>query len=115
MNEKLNPFITEMNRGFLQILALIVLEKPMYGYAMIQFFKEMAYGVEESTLYPLLRRLEKNKLVRSKWNVEGNRPKKFYQITDKGRETKRVLVEFWKKQNQIINAMLKEGPHGKES
>lgn len=115
MDEKINPFITEMNRGFLQILTLIALEKPMYGYAMIQFFKETAYGVEESTLYPLLRRLERNKLVQSKWNVEGNRPKKFYQITGKGREVRKILVEFWKKQNNILNIMLKEGSHGKKS
>lgn len=115
MDERINPFITEMNRGFLQIITLTALEKPMYGYAMIQVFKEMAYGVEESTLYPLLRRLEKNKLVQSKWNVEGNRPKKFYQITGKGREVRKILVDFWKKQNNILNAMLKEESHGKES
>ncbi len=115
MDEKINPFITEMNRGFLQIITLIALEKPMYGYAMIQFFKKMAYEVEESTLYPLLRRLEKNKLVQSKWNVEGNRPKKFYQITDKGREVRKIIVEFWKKQNNVLNTMLKEESYGKES
>lgn len=115
MDEKINPFITEMNRGFLQILVLLALEKPMYGYAMIQFFKERAYGVEESTLYPLLRRLEKNKLVQSKWNVEGNRPKKFYQITEKGREVRKILVEFWMKQNNILHSMLKEGSHDKRS
>ena len=58
---------TEMNRGFLQILVLALLEKDMYGYSMVKHIEGLGYKVEENTLYPLLRRLEKNGWITSKW------------------------------------------------
>jgi PadR family transcriptional regulator, regulatory protein PadR len=87
---------------------LISLEIPMYGYAMIQSFGEKGYEVEESTLYPLLRRLEKNGLLQGKWDVTGTRPKKYYHVTAKGRSVRENLVQFWRKQDAILNGMLKE-------
>ena len=62
MDAGFGSFETEMNRGFLQILVLVVLERKMYGYGMIKHLEEMGYAVDESTRYPLLRRLD---LVRS--------------------------------------------------
>ena len=60
MDLEIGGFETEMNRGFLQILVLALLEKDMYGYSMVRTIKDLGYEVEENTLYPLLRRLEKN-------------------------------------------------------
>ncbi len=60
---------TEMNRGFLHILVLALLEKDMYGYAMAKHIEGLGYKVEENTLYPLLRRLEKNGWITSKWEI----------------------------------------------
>ena len=56
-------FETEMNRGFLSILVLALLETQTYGYAMVRAIRERGYEVEENTLYPLLRRLEAQGLL----------------------------------------------------
>jgi len=99
---------TEMNRGFLHILALALLEKDMYGYAMVKHIEALGYKVEENTLYPLLRRLEKNGWIASKWDVTEDRPRKFYSITDGGRKMRAALLEVWKNQGRVLDKIMKE-------
>ncbi len=108
MDPEIRYFETEMNRGFLQILALALLEQEMYGYAMVRFLDERGYQVEENTLYPLLRRLEKNGWIRSKWDVSEERPRKFYVVTKEGRALRTKLIGLWEKQNGILNMIMKE-------
>jgi DNA-binding PadR family transcriptional regulator len=111
MDNDLGSFETEMKRGFLQLLVLAILEKGTYGYAMVRAIRELGYEVEENTLYPLLRRLEKNKWIRGKWDVSEERPRKFYAVTDAGRDLRVELVGIWKKQDEILKHILKEGKH----
>jgi len=101
-------FETEMNRGFVQILVLSLLQKDAYGYAMVRRIRDLGYEVEENTLYPLLRRLEKNGWVKSKWEVSGDRPRKFYAITGAGRKLLAALLGLWRKQNDILKFLTKE-------
>jgi len=108
MDPEIGNFETEMNRGFLQILVLALLKKEMYGYAMVRTIRDLGYEVEENTLYPLLRRLEKNGWVRSKWDVSEDRPRKFYTITDQGRTLRTGLLGIWKKQDDILKQIMKE-------
>jgi PadR family transcriptional regulator PadR len=102
---------TEMNRGFLQILVLALLETDMYGYSMIKHIEGLGYKVEENTLYPLLRRLEKNGWIASKWEVGEDRPRKFYAITAEGRAMRAGLLEIWDRQNRILCKIKKENAH----
>jgi len=102
---------TEMNRGFLQILVLALLEKDMYGYSMVKHIEGLGYKVEENTLYPLLRRLEKNGWITSKWDLHEDRPRKFYTITAEGRAMRAGLLEVWDNQNRILNEIKKENAH----
>jgi len=111
MDPEIGNFETEMNRGFLQILVLALLEKDMYGYSMVRNIRDLGYEVEENTLYPLLRRLEKNGWVTSKWDVGQERPRKFYSITADGRGLRTDLVAIWKKQNSILKRLMKENIH----
>jgi len=106
MDFDVGKFETEMNRGFLQILVLLCLEKSMYGYRMLSSFRQIGYEVEENTLYPLLRRLEGKGLISSKWEVGENRPKKFYKITAKGKKLRTKLLKIWKNQNTIIDNLM---------
>jgi len=106
METDLSHFEAEMNRGFLQILVLVVLEKAMYGYLMLKKFEKMGYVVEENTLYPLLRRLEKKEFIRSEWDISQGRPKKFYIITDKGKEIRKKVLKIWREQQKIIDVLL---------
>ncbi len=97
---------SEMNRGFLQLLVLIVLSEPMYGYMMIRKLEDMKFLIEENTLYPLLRRLESKNYIESKWEVGDGKPKKFYVITNEGKEVRRKLLRIWNEQNEILNKCL---------
>ncbi|HVO74763.1 MAG TPA: PadR family transcriptional regulator [Ignavibacteriaceae bacterium] len=97
---------TEMNRGFLQILVLAALEQKMYGYQMLKELEELGYRVEENTLYPILRRQEKNGLIKSEWDVTGDRPKKFYIITPQGRSVRKKALSIWNEQNEILKKLM---------
>jgi DNA-binding PadR family transcriptional regulator len=111
MDAEIGNLETEMNRGFLQILVLALLEKDMYGYAMVRTVRDLGYEVEENTLYPLLRRLEKNGWVKSQWDVSQDRPRKFYGITGAGRSLRTQLLDIWKKQDRILKQLIKESYH----
>ena len=108
MNDDTSHLAAEMNRGFLQVLVLLALEKSMYGYRMIKTFERKGYEVEENTLYPLLRRLEKNGLIESQWDVSEGRPKKFYTVTQEGRAVRVGLLRIWDEQNEILRELKKE-------
>jgi len=99
---------TEMNRGFLHLLVLALLEKEMYGYSMVKHIEGLGYKVEENTLYPLLRRLEKNGWIAGKWDLREDRPRKFYVIKAEGRALRSSLLEIWKNQNRILDEVIKE-------
>jgi DNA-binding PadR family transcriptional regulator len=102
---------TEMNRGFLHILVLALLEKNMYGYSMVKHIETLGYRVEENTLYPLLRRLEKNGWIASRWDLSEDRPRKFYAVTPEGRALRASLLEIWKTQDRILDKIAKENAH----
>ena len=112
---EIGAFETEMNRGFIQVLVLALLETDMYGYAMARTIKDLGYDVEENTLYPMLRRLEKNGWIRSKWDITEDRPRKFYAITDEGRVLRTGLLSLWNKQNQILTHLSKENRHADQA
>lgn len=111
MDNELGSIETEMKRGFLQLLVLVLLEKDAYGYAMVRAFRELGYEVEENTLYPLLRRLEKRGLIKGQWELSEERPRKVYSITRPGREMRAGLLAIWKKQDEIITLIAKENKH----
>ncbi len=107
MTDEKFKFAAEMNRGFLQVLTLLLLDTPMYGYKMLKHLESLGYAIEESTLYPLLRRLEKYRLISSNWSVEGDRPKKFYVISTEGKRVRDELLRVWKQQDTILRNLLK--------
>lgn len=111
MDNELGSIETEMKRGFLQLLVLTLLEKDAYGYAMVRAFRDLGYEVEENTIYPLLRRLEKRGLVQGKWELSEERPHKVYAVTATGREMRAELLGIWKKQDAIIKHLIKEIKH----
>ena len=66
-----------------------------YGYSLIQRLGELGLDIEEGTLYPLLRRLEKQGLLQSEWETSEARPRKYYQISPQGREVLAALSAEW--------------------
>ncbi len=83
----------QLKKGFLDILLLkLMQEKTVYGYELMAALDESSGGyfaMKEGTLYPVLYRLEDAGLIESLWeDMRGKRgvPRKYYTITDRGRE-----------------------------
>ena len=92
MREKLTQ---ELRRGVLVLATLSQLKEAKYGYALIDELSKRGLEIDQGTLYPLLRRLEEQGLLESEWNVEGSRPRRYYQINSTGEELLQVLTDDW--------------------
>src|SRR3981081_4825058 len=71
----------ELRRGSLIIAVLAQLREEHYGYALRKALADRGMEIEESTLYPLLRRLESQGLLESEWREEDKRNKRFYRVS----------------------------------
>lgn len=96
MSSLLETFTTELRRGTLTLAVLSQLQEPQYGYSLVQRLEKAGVAIEQSTLYPLLRRLEKQELVTSTWDTTESRPRKYYVISKYGNEIYEQLKNEWK-------------------
>lgn len=105
--------ILELRRGVIILAALSQLSEPTYGYALLTKLEEGGLIVDAGTLYPLLRRLEKQGLLESEWNTEEVRPRKYYKMNKKGNDLYKKLSAEWLIINNNLLNMLKKGEkHG---
>jgi PadR family transcriptional regulator, regulatory protein PadR len=74
----------ELRRGTAVLACLLLLRRADYGYALLEALQAAGFDVDANTLYPLLRRLEKQGLLTSAWNTEESRPRKFYRTSADG-------------------------------
>lgn len=109
MNEQVDKLIQELRRGTITIGALSQLNKPRYGYSLVARLQKMGMFVEPGTLYPLLRRLEKQGLLESKWDTSESRPRKYYFLSNTGKEVLEVLHVEWKNIVTSMDNLLKGG------
>ena len=99
---------TELRRGTLTLAVLSQLRTPQYGYSLVQLLEESGISIEQSTLYPLLRRLEKQELVTSSWDKTESRPRRYYVLSEFGKEILQQLKAEWDKMSQELTLLLKE-------
>ena len=90
-----DKLMLELRRGILVLATLSRLGEAKYGYALIQELGNHGLEIEQGTLYPLLRRLEEQGLLQSEWNVEGSRPRRYYQLSPAGAEVLQGLSQDW--------------------
>lgn len=109
MEELINSFIIELKRGTLVLSVLSQLHTPEYGYSLVQKLEEKNSPIDAGTLYPLLRRLEKQQLLKSNWDTTESRPRKFYVLSDKGKEVYSRLKLEWKSLSEQLNRLILEG------
>lgn len=96
----------EMRRGILVFAVLTQLDEPQYGYSLIETLSAQGMEVEQNTLYPLLRRLEKQGLLESLWQLEENRPRRYYKITHTGLEVRTSLISHWQTLVETMNTLI---------
>lgn len=111
-------FRKELNSGTVGLVLLGVLEhakEPLYGY---QIAKQVGSGgndvamMKQGSLYPVLRSLEKHGLLMS--TVEpslAGPPRRYYQITDEGRQTLEEWITIWRHNKGFVDAVLKGNYH----
>lgn len=97
------------NVNMLDACVLACLENgPSYGYVLTQTMMK-AVECSESTLYPILRRLEKSGLLVSGNNVVNGRNRRLYEITEDGRSVLCQMRDEWKKYKQAVDLLLEGG------
>ncbi len=94
--ELVNGMIMELRRGAVVIGVLSQLTEPQYGYSLVQVLEEKGFSVEPGTLYPLLRRLEKQGLLESSWDTNESRPRKYYHLSPEGLIIYEALCNEWR-------------------
>ena len=91
----------QLKRGLLDVCALkATLARETYGYQIIKDIRPYI-EIKESTLYPILRRLEAQGLLSSRGEEHNGRIRKYYNITKDGRERLREFKEEWNELNKI--------------
>jgi PadR family transcriptional regulator PadR len=106
--EGVNPWTQQIRKGSTRLAVLqLVSERERYGYEVIAAIRNRTNGaleLAEGNVYPTLRALESEGYVTSSWReVEpGVPPRKYYRITERGREQRSLLVREW---NEFTGAM----------
>jgi PadR family transcriptional regulator PadR len=96
----------ELRRGCLVVAVLAQLRTEHYGYSLRKALADHGLEIEESTLYPLLRRLEGQGLLTSEWREEAKRNKRFYRLSAAGAETLGLLLTEWRQLNAALEEIL---------
>ncbi|KAA9021587.1 PadR family transcriptional regulator [Niallia endozanthoxylica] len=107
MSILLNSLLTELRRGTLTLAVLSQLRTPQYGYSLVQLLEQSGISIDQSTLYPLLRRLEKQELVTSSWDTSESRPRKYYVLSEYGMEIFLQLKKEWIRSSKEMYGLLK--------
>jgi PadR family transcriptional regulator PadR len=94
----------ELRRGCLTLAVLAQLRQEYYGYTLRKALAERGLDIDESTLYPLLRRLEAQGLLVSEWREEEKRNKRFYRLSSDGEQMLGQLLDEWNAINASISA-----------
>lgn len=96
----------ELRRGAVIVAVLAALRSEQYGYTLRKALDEHGMAIDEGTLYPLLRRLESQGLLVSRWQEEDKRNKRFYRLSPEGTLTLEQLIAEWRRINSSLDEIL---------
>ena len=98
----------ELRKGTLVLAVLSQLKQKHYGYSLVETLNKKGLSIDQNTLYPLLRRLDTQGLLKSTWEVVEPRPRKYYQLSDLGYKILNQLQDEFEDNYQVLNNMFKE-------
>jgi PadR family transcriptional regulator PadR len=98
----------ELRRGSLTLGVLARLREERYGYTLRQALAADGLEMEESTLYPLLRRLETQGLLVSEWREEEKRKKRFYKLSTDGEAMLLRLLDEWRRISRSLDKIIED-------
>jgi PadR family transcriptional regulator PadR len=87
----------QLRRGALEMAILLALApEPRYGLQIIRHLADSTdLIVAEGTVYPILSRLTRDRLLEATWSEEGVHPRKYYRLTARGRARLAEMTRFW--------------------
>lgn len=105
----------DLVQGTLHMLILKTLAlEPMHGYGIGVRLEQVSKGVFQvnaGSLFPALRRLERDGLIAGEWRTtENNRRARYYRLTPPGRAQLKRVADDWKVQTSAIARILKASP-----
>lgn len=106
-NELVQNMLLELRRGVLSLAVLSQLSREQYGYSLLKALSDQGMEIDQSTLYPLLRRLESQGLLESDWRiVDEARPRRYYIISAQGKAVLNKLKGEWSTMVETMKQML---------
>lgn len=106
VEETVSGLMQELRRGTLILLVLSQLESPRYGYDLVKRLSDRGIPIDANTLYPLMRRLEGQGLLESRWDTGEAKPRKYYSITAEGKAVLEKTKAYWKAFSGSVNELL---------
>jgi PadR family transcriptional regulator PadR len=106
MNEIKESIETQMRKGIVEYCFLLILSRHRaYPSEIINTLSQSKLLVKEATAYTVLNRLRKEEKVDYEWEESpSGPPRKYYSITDKGRQALTVMASVW---NDIVDTVKK--------
>jgi len=109
-------FVKELNSGTVALVLLSIIEradKPLYGYEIAKQLEQSSGSelpMKRGTLYPVLRSLEEQGLLKSQVepSVSGP-PRKYYSITEQGRTALAAWKQMWLRTRDFVDSALEQG------
>lgn len=100
----LDDKFTAIRKGLLEFLILkIVAAREVYVADILERLSDTEFATQEGTLYPLLSKMRRDGLVDYKWQEsDAGPPRKYYQLTAKGKSQLGELNDYWKQLNATI-------------
>jgi PadR family transcriptional regulator, regulatory protein PadR len=103
VNEKFTP----IRKGLLEFLLLkIISADKVYVADILKQLKGTEFATQEGTLYPLLSKMRREKLLDYEWKEsDAGPPRKYYELTARGRERLHELSEYWQKISGTVKSL----------
>ncbi len=108
-SEAMSKAEQEMRRGVLALAVLSQLKSPQYGYSLRQLLDAQGLAIEEGTLYPLLRRMEEQGLLKSEWKIADGPPRRYYARNAVGERVFKELAATWMSLAGMLQKLLESG------
>ena len=103
-------FDPNLVRGSLDLVVLATLaDGEKYGYLILKRLRDASrerHDIQAGTLYPILHRLEHDGAIRGRWEDVGERRRKWYSVTEKGRQSLQEQAGLWHAFADYVNAVL---------
>lgn len=110
-DEANKKFLKELKSGTVSLVLLGILEgagEPMYGYQITKGIDPGLLDIKQGALYPVLRSLERSGLLSSAIEPStSGPPRRYYRITETGRETLSTWRSAWGRTKRLVDSVLK--------